>query len=255
MINISKITSIALAGTLALGAVSVLGGCAGSGTPDTNENVTPVENIEAVNGTTDAAGTDTAANVPADIIDEADPSDPYASGIHHAVITVEGYDPITVELNADAAPISVSNFARLANEGYYNGLNFYRFQDGFCMQGGTAGNTAAGNDASIPVIAGEFSSNGRTNALADNFGRGTVAMARTMDPDSASSTFFVTLADGEGVAASLNGQYAAFGTIDDAGMATVDKIVADHIAAADEMMGMVEDEDAQAKISSIEIID
>ncbi|HAM16487.1 MAG TPA: peptidylprolyl isomerase [Eggerthellaceae bacterium] len=181
---------------------------------------------------------------------------PYASGVHHARLTVEGYDPITIELNADAAPVSVANFCALAGEGYYNGLTFYRFVEGFCMQGGTLGNTASGADSSLKPIVGEFSGNGRSNALADDFKRGTVAMARTNAPNSATSTFFVTLDTSSSVSASLNGQYAAFGTIDEAGMAIVDAIVADHLpAVTDTRMGVISDESKQAKIASLEIVD
>ena len=165
------------------------------------------------------------------------------SGTHHAVIQVEGYDPITVELDADAAPISVTNFAHLAD-------------DGFCLQGGTTGNTASGNDPLLQPIKGEFSSNGVDNPLADKFDRGTVAMARTSAPDSATSTFFVTLGDNAAVGAALDGKYAAFGTIDEAGMAVIDAIVADYLANVDDaQMGTISDEAKQAKIVSIQMLD
>ena len=187
---------------------------------------------------------------------EAQAEGPYASGIHHAVITVKGYDPITVELNADAAPATVANFCALANDGYYNGLTFYRFVDGFCMQGGTKGNSASGHDGSLTPIVGEFSANGHDNELANDFGKGTVAMARTGDPDSATSTFFITLDSSVSVSQSLNGQYAAFGTIDADGMAIVDKIVQDYLPnVTDAQMGAIADEANQAPITSIEITD
>lgn len=179
------------------------------------------------------------------------------SGIHHAVIEVEGYDPINVELNADSAPITVTNFAKLVNDGYYNGLTFYRIQDGFVIQGGTLGNTASGTDDSLTPVVGEFSSNGHDNALADEFGYGTIAMARTSDPDSATSTFFITLDGNEEVASALNGMYAAFGTIDEAGMEVVKQIVADHLDAVDpsSAMGIISDESQQPVIKSITIVD
>lgn len=192
------------------------------------------------------------------VVTKTSKDDPYATGVHHATLTVDGYDPIQITLDADKAPITVSNFCKLANDGYYNGLTFYRFQDGFCMQGGTKGNTASGNDSSLDKIKGEFSSNGVDNSLADNFGYGTIAMARTSDVDSATSTFFVTLCDEKTAAASLDGQYAAFGTIDADGMKVISQIVADHKAAADNDstgMGMIDDEGQQAKIDSITIDD
>lgn len=181
---------------------------------------------------------------------------PYASGIHHAELTVEGYDPITIELNADEAPSSVANFCELAESGYYDGLTIYRFIDKFCMQGGTKGNSAAGNDASLSPIVGEFSQNGYENSLADDFKKGIVAMARKSDPDSATSTFFVTLDTSEQVSLNLNGQYAAFGTIDEKGMTIVDMIVADYLpAVTNPQSGAIEDEAKQAKIVSIKVVD
>lgn len=178
------------------------------------------------------------------------------TGTHHAIIQVEGYDPITVELDADAAPITVTNFANLADDGYYNGLNFYRIVDDFCLQGGSAGNSASGSDPLLQSIKGEFSSNGVDNPLADKFDRGTVAMARTSAPDSATSTFFVTLGDNDAVGAALDGKYAAFGTINEEGMAVIDAIVADYLANVDDQqMGTISDEAKQAKIVSIQMID
>lgn len=178
------------------------------------------------------------------------------SGIHHAVIEVEGYDPITVELDADAAPNTVANFAALADQGYYDGLSFYRIVDGFCLQGGTKGNSAAGHDPALTPIQGEFSSNGVENPLAEEFGVGTVAMARTSDPDSATSTFFVTLGANPSVGPSLDGQYAAFGTIDEEGMEVIDAIVADHLSDVDDpQMGAISDEAAQPRILSIKMVD
>lgn len=189
-------------------------------------------------------------------LEKAEAVGPYASGIHHATLTVEGYDPITIELDADAAPASVSNFCTLANDGYYNGLTFYRFAEGFCMQGGTKGNNAAGHDDDLDAIVGEFSANGYDNPMADDFKKGTVAMARSSDPNSARSTFFITLDSSPMVAQSLNGLYAAFGSIDEAGMKIVDKIVEDYLPnVTDPQMGAIDDEDKQAKIASITIDD
>lgn len=183
-------------------------------------------------------------------------SEASVTGKHHVQMKVEGYEPITIELDADSAPITVTNFLNLVNDGYYDGLSFYRFDDGFCMQGGTAGNKPSGNDPSLTPIVGEFSSNGYQNPLADSFDRGVVAMARTNVEDSATSTFFVTLGPAAQVGRSLDGKYAAFGTIDEAGMTIVDAIVADHLAAADAAnMGAVSDENEQAKIESITVID
>lgn len=179
----------------------------------------------------------------------------YASGIHHAVVTVTGYEPFTIRLDADNAPISVANFCALAQDGYYDGLGLYRIVDGFCLQGGTKGNRANGSDTSLAPIRGEFSANGVDNALADSFARGTVTMARTTDTNSATSTFFITLGSGQNVSQSLDGQYAAFGTIDEEGMAVVDSIVADHIQSATGENGAITTISAMPIIESIEIVD
>ncbi len=182
-------------------------------------------------------------------------SEASVTGKHHVQMKVEGYEPVTIELDADSAPITVTNFLNLVNDGYYDGLTFYRFADGFCMQGGSAGNSAAANDTLTPIV-GEFSSNGYENPLADDFDKGVVAMARTSVKDSATSTFFVTLGSAAQVGSSLNGEYAAFGTIDEAGMAIVDQIVADYLPNVDEpSMGTISDEAKQAKIESITVID
>lgn len=182
--------------------------------------------------------------------------DELLSGKHHAMIYVDGYDPIEVELDADAAPISVTNFVNLVNEEYYNGLTFYRVVEDFCLQGGTSGNSASGTDNDLGTITGEFSSNGVANPLADDFGRGTVAMARTQLPNSATSTFFITLGTNDIVGTSLDGQYAAFGTIDEDGMLIVDEIVNDSIGFVDDdYMGSISDEQNQPVIKRIEIID
>ena len=155
-------------------------------------------------------------------IDSVDENDPYASGTHHVKVTVEGFKPFTIALDADSAPISVSNFCHLVEDGFYNGLTFHRVVDEFCLQGGDPdGNGLGGSEQKIK---GEFSGNGVANKLADNFKRGTVSMARNSSSmNSASSQFFITLSDV--YSGSLNGQYAAFGSISKKDMATVDKIV------------------------------
>lgn len=179
----------------------------------------------------------------------------YGSGKHHALVKVEGFDPFTIELDADSAPVTVSNFCNLANDGYYDGLRFYRIVEGFCLQGGTKGDSASGNDPSLPPIIGEFDDNGVENPLADDFGRGSVAMARTNKYDSAKSTFFITLSSSQNVALSLNGQYAAFGKVDDAGMDVVDAIVARYLKYATGQAGAIDDPADMPVIESITIED
>lgn len=186
----------------------------------------------------------------------ADAASGDSAGLHHVTLEVDGYDPVTIELDGDAAPETVDNFLKLAESGYYNGKTFYRIVDDFCLQGGTLGNNASGNDPSLETIKGEFSENGVDNPLADNFDRGVVAMARTSMPDSATSTFFVTLGNASQVGQSLDGQYAAFGTIDDAGMEIIDQIVADYLPNVDDpTLGAITSSEYQPMIKNITVVD
>ena len=175
----------------------------------------------------------------------------YASGAHHAVVTVQGYDPFTIELDADAAPVSVWNFCTLAESGAYNGSTFHRIVSDFCLQGGDP--TGTGTGTGDYTIVGEFSANNIPNALADDYREGTVAWARlSTSNDSASLQWFITLSD-KG-ASSLNGQYAAFGTVDTAGMEIVQSIVNDYVSNAGSN-GIIADKASQPVIESIEITD
>ena len=137
----------------------------------------------------------------------------YARGTHHATIEVEGYGAIKLELDADVAPVTVANFAKLAGEGFYDGLTFHRIIEGFMVQGGDPnGNGTGGSDEKI---VGEFSDNGHPNSISHV--RGTISMARSQAYNSASSQFFIMQAD----TPSLDGQYAAFGHVTE-GMDVVD---------------------------------
>ena len=170
-----------------------------------------------------------------------------------ATVKVKGYDPFEIELDGKSAPITVTNFVKLAKDGYYDGLAFYRVVPDFCLQGGTKGDNAAGNDADLEPIVGEFSLNGYENALADHFKKGVVAMARSSNPDSATSTFFITLGSSDNVSYSLDRQYAAFGTIDRAGMKVVDQIVKNCAEADTDAMGGIANKDDMPIIKSITV--
>ena len=251
-------TVVVVVGVLVCG--MLLGGCAqGSGSSaaasGSGSKAAASPASAAASSGASAASKAAAAGV-VTAVDPADADAAYGTGTHHAVLTVEGYDPVTITLDADAAPVSVWNFCKLAKQGYYDGKTFYRFVDDFCMQGGTLGNSASGQDTSLNRIKGEFSANGVSNPLADDFKKGVVAMARTSDPNSAGSTFFVTLGSGTAVSQSLDGLYAAFGTIDEPGMAVVDQIVADYLPnVSDRSSGAIADESKQAKITSVQVID
>ena len=132
-----------------------------------------------------------------------------------ATIVVKGYGTIKAELYPSKASNTVNNFISLANSGFYNGLTFHRIIDGFMIQGGCPnGNGMGGPGYSI---AGEFSSNGFTNNLKHE--KGVLSMARTMQPNSAGSQFFIMHAR----APHLDGEYAAFGRVIE-GLDVVDKI-------------------------------
>lgn len=139
----------------------------------------------------------------------------YLSGKHHVEIEIKNYGVIKLELDADVAPITVTNFIDLAKSGFYNGLTFHRIIDGFMMQGGDPlGN---GNGGSSKDIKGEFEENGVKNSISHV--RGVISMARSKLPNSASSQFFIVHKD----STYLDGKYAAFGKVTD-GMSVVDKI-------------------------------
>lgn len=136
-----------------------------------------------------------------------------------AVISVKDYGDITVELDAKTAPITVENFVKLAEEGFYDGLTFHRIIPGFMIQGGDP--TGTGFGGSEETIKGEFSANGVKNDISHT--RGTISMARnSASMDSASSQFFIMHQDYPG----LDGQYAAFGHVT-SGIEIVDKICED----------------------------
>jgi len=122
-----------------------------------------------------------------------------------AIIEINKFGTIEVELYKDVAPITVDNFIKLVNKGFYNGLTFHRIIKGFMIQGGCPkGNGTGGPGYSIK---GEFLANGVNNPLKHT--RGVISMARAMDPDSAGSQFFIMHKD----APHLDGQYAAFGKV------------------------------------------
>ena len=132
-----------------------------------------------------------------------------------AEIVVKDYGTIVVQLDGNAAPITVENFVNLAKDGFYDGLTFHRIIEGFMMQGGDPeGNGTGGSGQNI---VGEFWDNGIKNPLSHT--RGTISMARAKDPNSASSQFFIMHEDYLG----LDGKYAAFGFVSD-GMDVVDAI-------------------------------
>ena len=130
-------------------------------------------------------------------------------------ITMRDGGVIDLELDAQAAPITVENFLKLVNDGFYDGLTFHRIIPGFMIQGGCPDGTGMGGPGWH--IKGEFARNGVPNPIKHT--RGVISMARAMDPNSAGSQFFIMHED----APHLDGGYAAFGHVV-AGMDVVDRI-------------------------------
>lgn len=168
----------------------------------------------------------------------------YLTGKHHAEIVIAEYGKLELELDADVAPITVTNFVNLVKKGFYNGLTFHRIMSGFIIQGGDPNGDGTGG--SEETIKGEFKSNGVENTMSHK--RGVISMARTQnDPDSASSQFFIVQADSD----FLDGDYAAFGKVT-AGMDIVDKIC-QSVQPIDNNGTVPADQ--QPKITAIKVID
>ncbi len=130
-------------------------------------------------------------------------------------IEMENGKKIKLELYPDQAPITVANFEELVKNHFYDGLIFHRVISGFMIQGGDPLGTGFGG--SDKKIKGEFKANGVNNTIRHE--RGVISMARSQNPNSASSQFFIMHKD----APHLDGQYAAFGKVVE-GMDVVDEI-------------------------------
>lgn len=143
----------------------------------------------------------------------------YLSGKINAEIVVKDLGSIKLELDADTAPITVTNFVDLVNEKFYDGLTFHRIIDGFMIQGGDPNHDGTGGSAE--KIKGEFNANRVENNISHK--RGVISMARRGDSyNSASSQFFIVHQD----STFLDGDYAAFGYVTE-GMDIVDTIAKD----------------------------
>ena len=140
------------------------------------------------------------------------------SGKHYVEIDVKDYGTMKVELDADVAPISVSNFVDLVKSGFYDGLTFHRIIDGFMAQGGDPLGTGTGGSGRN--IKGEFAANGVENSISHV--RGVISMARASAKDSANSQFFIVHED----STFLDTEYAGFGIVIE-GMEVIDALCED----------------------------
>lgn len=139
-------------------------------------------------------------------------------GNYQVEIKIKDYGTIYAEIDADTAPITVTNFVNLCKNHFYDGLTFHRIIKDFMIQGGDPNGDGTGG--SDETIKGEFTDNGVENPLKHT--RGALSMARSQDNDSASSQFFIVQSD----STYLDGQYAVFGYVYE-GMDIVDKICDD----------------------------
>ena len=198
--------SFCLAAPLAAFAAAGLSACSGSSTSGSSSSGEKTKSSESTTSTSSSGSS---------VIDAVSSDDAYASGTHHATIEVADYGTIELALNANVAPITVSNFCNLANQGFYDGLTFHRIISGFMIQGGDPNGDGTGG--SSQNIKGEFSKNGVENPISHV--RGTISMARSSAYDSGSSQFFIM----HKTTTSLDGQYAAFGNVT-SGIEVVDAI-------------------------------
>lgn len=179
---------------------------------EASEETGKEEGQEALEGASEETAETSADKETDDAGEREYPGTPYAE------ITVKGYGTIKAELDPKEAPITVANFIDLAESGFYDGLTFHRIMDGFMMQGGDPDGNGTGGSGK--EIKGEFALNGIENNISHT--KGTISMARSQDPDSASSQFFIVQSD----STFLDGQYAGFGHVTE-GIELVDQICAD----------------------------
>ncbi|MBQ7033278.1 MAG: peptidylprolyl isomerase [Clostridia bacterium] len=168
-------------------------------------------------------GTVPATETPVEIPTETTPETIEEDETVNITITMQDGGVMKLELYPDKAPATVSNFVKLAKEGFYNGLTFHRIMEGFMIQGGDPQGTGfGGSDENIP---GEFAINGFAQNDISHL-RGVISMARAQSYNSASSQFFIVHAD----STFLDGQYAAFGMLTE-GFDVLDRLAATPVGA------------------------
>ena len=196
---------------MALAMVGTLIGCSTNKQAEVHEINKTVEKKETV-AQTESEATESAPSKESNV--------ELLSGKYVVRIEIENYGDIVVELDADEAPITVTNFMKLVNEGYYSGLTFHRIIEGFMMQGGQ------NKEKPVENIKGEFAANGVNNQI--RHVRGTISMARANNPDSGNSQFFICHQDSD----FLDGMYAGFGHVI-SGIEVVDKVCEEAVVVDD----------------------
>ena len=165
------------------------------------------------------------------------------TGKHDVEIVIKDYGTVTVEIDADSAPVTASNFLNLAKKGFYNNLTVYRAIDGFAIYCGDPNKNGTGTSGE--TITGEFTSNGYNNPLTHD--RGAVGMARGVNKNSASCQFYIL----QNEAHYLDGEFAIFGKVT-SGMEIVDRIGS--TAQATGADGHITEAN-QPVISSVKVVD
>lgn len=202
----------------------LLAGCAGK-SADLSESKdagnTKQDETKDAGTSEQASGEGSETKEEPEAVEEPAPAEEQEDGVkasHFVDIEIENYGTITVALIESEAPETVKNFVDLVQQGFYDGLTFHRIISGFMIQGGDPlGNGTGGSEKEIK---GEFMNNGVNNRLSHV--RGAISMARSDDPNSASSQFFIVHED----STFLDGNYACFGYVTE-GMEVVDKICTD----------------------------
>ena len=167
-------------------------------------------------------------------------------GLYYVAMDVKGFGVVILELDAEAAPVTVANFIKLVREDFYDGLTFHRVIENFMIQGGDPdGNGTGGSDEKI---FGEFSANGYNNPIKHE--RGVISMARSSAYNSASSQFFICNANSANVY-NLDGSYAAFGHVIE-GMEIIDAITEYSVPYT--INGVIVSSKNQPKITEMKVI-
>lgn len=202
-----KTISFVLAAVLAASCLTFMASC------QSDDNSKPDNNSDLTN----VMGTGSC-----EYLDTRDISD---RDIKYVEMCIEGYGRLVILLDATTAPVTVENFISLVEEGFYDGLTFHRIITDFMVQGGDpdANGTGGHKDENGKEIniKGEFSANGHENDISHKYG--VISMARSNEPNSASSQFFICNADSSD---SLDGNYAAFGYVVE-GMSVIDAVTKD----------------------------
>lgn len=166
--------------------------------------------------------------------------------VYYVKLTICDLGEIVLQLDRLSAPETVDNFVELVEDGFYDGLTFHRVIKNFMIQGGDP--KADGTGGSDKEIYGEFFSNGYYGNSISHV-RGVISMARSNDPNSASSQFFICNAD----ATHLDGSYAAFGYVIE-GMDVVDLITSTSLPYATGKSGAIPNKANQVVIEKAEVL-